>query len=97
MISRVVARALLARALLFTVGCSSSGDEPVDGVAHTPPIAIEDVRVGDYFCDMGTVEWSQSHEGTGRCPICGMKLVRKNTPDQQSRFPRAGQRHEHRH
>ncbi|MEO1480574.1 MAG: hypothetical protein AAFU77_00600 [Myxococcota bacterium] len=75
---------LLFALFFIGVGC----DEPAPaGQAHTPPVHVEDVPTGHFFCDMGTVEWSQEAEGDGRCPLCKMKLVKKTSDAQKTAYP----------
>ncbi len=45
-----------------------------DGTKHDPPIALDKVPDGHWYCDMGTSHYSRATEGDGKCPLCGMAL-----------------------
>ncbi len=44
------------------------------GTTFDPPIKIEDVPKGAYYCDMGTVHYARRVKGDGKCALCGMTL-----------------------
>lgn len=48
-----------------------------DGTVFDPPIQIDQIPEGAWYCDMGTVHYARAEEGDGRCSECGMKLVHK--------------------
>ena len=48
-----------------------------DGNVFDPPVAIDQIPEGAWYCDMGTVHYARAVEGDGRCSECGMKLVHK--------------------
>lgn len=47
------------------------------GTKHDPPIEKDAVPAGHWYCDMGTVHYSQPKKGDGTCPVCNMKLKEK--------------------
>ena len=47
------------------------------GQKFEPPIKAENLPVGAYYCDMGTVHYARSEKGDNSCPICQMKLSQK--------------------
>jgi hypothetical protein len=51
--------------------------QPAAGTKHAPPIQKDEVPDGHWYCDMGTVHYSQPEQGNGTCPLCKMKLVKK--------------------
>lgn len=51
---------------------------PVEGKQFSPPVRVEQVPAGAWYCDMGTVHWAQMNEGKHLCPLCKMDLKRKN-------------------
>lgn len=51
--------------------------QAASGTTHKPPIEPADVPAGHWYCDMGTVHYSQPNEGDGTCPVCNMKLKQK--------------------
>lgn len=58
-------------------------EEPVEvaaeGTELEPPVEIERLPDGVWYCDMGTAHYAQAEAGD--CPRCGMTLVQK-TPDE---------------
>lgn len=48
-----------------------------DGKNLEPAAKLDQIPAGAYFCDMGTAHYARAEEGDGRCPRCGMKLVKK--------------------
>lgn len=55
---------------------TSPAEDPktVDGTKHDPPIALDKVPDGHWYCDMGTSHYSRAEKGDGKCPLCGMAL-----------------------
>lgn len=55
--------------------------EPVklsaQGQKFEPPVAVEAIPEGGWYCDMGTVHYARSEEGDGKCPLCHMTLKEK--------------------
>jgi hypothetical protein len=48
------------------------------GTKHDPPITPDKVPAGHWYCDMGgSVHYSQTTEGNGKCALCSMKLIHK--------------------
>ena len=47
---------------------------PADGMKHDPPIALDKVPDGHWYCDMGTAHYTQKTKGDGKCPLCSMDL-----------------------
>lgn len=80
---------VLAAALgLVAFACEKpAAPAPEGGTRHQPPIAVAEVPLDHWYCDMGSVEYSRPDEGDGRCPICGMDLVHKTRPDQETAHP----------
>ena len=50
---------------------------PADGKKFTPPVRVEQLPAGAWYCDMGTVHWAQMNEGDHKCPFCKMDLKQK--------------------
>jgi hypothetical protein len=51
---------------------------PAAGEKFSPALPdATSLPTGVWYCDMGTVHWAQGDEGSGKCPICGMHLVKK--------------------
>ena len=51
---------------------------PEGGTKHDPPIKPDKVAEGHWYCEMaGTVHYSSTNKGTGKCPICKMALKHK--------------------
>jgi len=48
-----------------------------EGTEFEPPVQIEQLPAGVWFCDMGTVHYARTEKGDGRCPVCGMNLSHK--------------------
>ena len=49
-------------------------DVVAEGSEFDPPVAIEQLPEGVWFCDMGTVHYARPEHGDGKCPLCGMEL-----------------------
>lgn len=49
------------------------------GSRFDPPIKIDEVPQGSWYCDMGTVHYAQSEAGDKTCKICKMKLSHKGS------------------
>lgn len=47
------------------------------GTTFDPPIEVEQVPEGAYYCDMGTVHYARTEKGDGTCALCGMALKHK--------------------
>lgn len=45
-----------------------------EGGALEPPVAVERIPAGGWYCDMGTVHYARLEHGDGTCPLCGMSL-----------------------
>lgn len=54
-----------------------------DGAQLDPPVQADQIPVGAWFCDMGTVHYASLSEGDGSCPVCGMFLKQKADPETQ--------------
>jgi hypothetical protein len=50
---------------------------PAEGKKFAPPVRLEQLPVGAWYCDMGTVHWAQMNEGDHKCPFCKMDLKQK--------------------
>jgi len=50
---------------------------PADGKPFKPPVTVEQIPSGAWYCDMGTVHWAQMNKGNPICPICKMDLKQK--------------------
>jgi hypothetical protein len=48
-----------------------------EGTTYEPPIAIDDVPAGAWYCDMGTSHYARSEKGDGKCGVCKMDLKEK--------------------
>jgi hypothetical protein len=51
--------------------------QAASGTKHEPPIEKDAVPAGHWYCDMGTVHYSQPEKGDATCPLCKMKLKQK--------------------
>ena len=60
-------------------GETSSGTVQVlpSGSDFEPPVQIDQIPVGAWYCDMGTVHYARLVKGDGKCPRCGMNLTRQ--------------------
>ena len=47
------------------------------GTAFDPPVRVDQLPDGVWYCDMGTVHYAARSQGDGRCPKCGMSLSHK--------------------
>ena len=56
---------------------SAKTDDLAGGTKHDPPVEVDAVSAGQWYCDMGTVHYSRADEGDGKCALCGMKLKHK--------------------
>ncbi len=63
------------------------------GTKHDPPIALDKVPDGAWYCDMGTAHYTQAAEGDGKCPLCGMALKKMARAEK----PGDGEAHDHQH
>ena len=45
-----------------------------EGSTFDPPVRVDQLPTGVWYCDMGTVHYARLEEGDGRCPVCGMTL-----------------------
>lgn len=50
-----------------------------DGTVFDPPVQVDQIPDGAWYCDMGTVHYARMTEGDGRCAECGMTLTHKGT------------------
>lgn len=51
------------------------------GTKFDPPVEVEQLPKGAWYCDMGTVHWAgMKNTEDGQCPECGMKL-KQHDPD----------------
>jgi hypothetical protein len=48
-----------------------------EGTTFDPPVQIDQLPDGVWFCDMGTVHYARKGKGDGRCPRCGMALSQR--------------------
>lgn len=58
-------------------GVAIAMDDLKGGKSLEPAAKLDQIPAGAYFCDMGTAHYARAEEGDGRCPRCGMKLVKK--------------------
>lgn len=58
-------------------GVAIALDDLKGGKSLEPAAKLDQIPAGAYFCDMGTAHYARAEEGDGRCPRCGMKLVKK--------------------
>jgi len=56
---------------------ATQGADLKGGTKHDPPVEVEAIEEGHFYCDMGTVHYSRPDEGDGTCPLCGMDLTKK--------------------
>jgi hypothetical protein len=52
-----------------------------EGTVFDPPVQIDQIPDGAWYCDMGTVHYARMTEGDGRCTECGMTLTHKGAHD----------------
>ncbi len=50
---------------------------PKDGKRFDPPVKPEQIPMGAWMCDMGTVHYAAMNKGDGKCPVCSMELKHK--------------------
>ena len=50
---------------------------PAAGKKFEPPVRVEQLPAGAWYCDMGTVHWAQMNEANHVCPFCKMDLKQK--------------------
>ena len=48
-----------------------------EGNEFDPPVSVEQMPEGAWYCDMGTVHYASMEHGDGACPICGMTLAQR--------------------
>jgi len=48
-----------------------------EGSTFDPAVKPEQIPIGAWYCDMGTVEFARLEKGDGKCPNCGMMLKEK--------------------
>ena len=62
--------------------------EPVEltaeGSRFDPPIEVEQVPSGAFYCDMGTVHYASLEQGDNACPVCGMLLTQQPSEDEDA-------------
>jgi len=51
-----------------------------DGSRFEPPVQIDQLPPGVWYCDMGTVHYARRDRGDGQCAIYKMELTRKAGP-----------------
>jgi len=56
---------------------SAQVEVPAEGKKFAPPVRVEQLPAGAWYCDMGTVHWAQMNEGNHTCPLCKMDLKQK--------------------
>jgi len=47
------------------------------GSDFEPPVQIDQIPTGAWYCDMGTVHYARLMKGDGVCPRCNMSLVKQ--------------------
>lgn len=47
------------------------------GSRFEPPVKIDEIPQGAWYCDMGTVHYAQTEAGDKTCKLCKMKLKHK--------------------
>jgi hypothetical protein len=50
---------------------------PAEGKKFEPPVRVQQLPAGAWYCDMGTVHWAQMNEANHVCPFCKMDLKQK--------------------
>jgi hypothetical protein len=50
---------------------------PAEGKKFEPPVRVQQLPTGAWYCDMGTVHWAQMNQGNHMCPFCKMDLKQK--------------------
>ncbi len=55
-----------------------------EGSKFDPPVQIDQLPSGIWYCDMGTSHYARKDEGDGRCPTCGMNLSHKGGAEDQA-------------
>ncbi len=48
-----------------------------EGTEFEPPVTIDQIPEGAWYCAMGTVHYARMDEGDGKCAVCGMNLTHK--------------------
>lgn len=54
-----------------------------EGSRFDPPVPKARIPDGAWMCDMGKVHYAASEKGDGKCPVCGMELVKSSKPSPQ--------------
>ncbi|TDP63646.1 hypothetical protein [Bradymonas sediminis] len=68
------------------------------GTKFDPPIKVEQLPAGAWYCDMGTVHWaSLENPKDGRCPECNMKLKQYDPDALAAQKKQAVEPHGHAH
>jgi len=49
----------------------------VEGARFDPPVRVDQLPAGVWYCDTGTVHYARPDRGDGRCPVCGMTLTHR--------------------
>ncbi len=63
------------------------------GTKFDPPVDKSKIPDGAWMCDMGSVHYASLDPGDGKCPTCGMKLVRKGASAANSHGGGSGHQH----
>lgn len=62
-----------------------------EGTRFDPPVGVEQIPAGAYYCDMGgSVHYASTEAGDGSCPVCGMFLT-QGDPSTEEVGPSAGE------
>jgi cytoskeletal protein RodZ len=64
-----------------------------EGAKIDPPVAVDKIPDGAYYCDMGTVHYARMEKGDSKCALCGMMLKHKGSDEKGADGGHEG--HEH--
>jgi hypothetical protein len=64
-----------------------------DGSKFDPPVTIDTLPDGAFYCDMGKSHYARMEKGDNKCPLCGMALKHKGSAAKDDHGDHEG--HEH--
>lgn len=79
-----------------TRSASGQWEIPAAGARFAPPVKVDEIADGAWYCDMGTVHYAQRDAGDKTCKLCKMKLKHKVAAAQaqpQGQAPAPGDKH----
>ena len=64
-----------------------------EGSKFDPPVAIDTLPDGAFYCNMGKSHYARMEKGDNKCPLCGMALEHKGSAVKEDHGDHEG--HEH--